>query len=176
MSSNGELIASAYSIGGVAVLNLGDNASTPGNMDLVVTGFNSVPYESQVMVLAPEGSYLMIDEVEVEYGLVDSGSLLYGRDNHLGITLSNVGTDSANNISISISDDSDFVQVVNNLVTYNNLIPNQTIELNGLIVNVDWNASNNEQVNLNFLISSNDDTFEITIPFQSKLHKLDIIV
>ena len=62
------------------------------------------------MVLAPEGSYLMIDEVEVEYGLVDSGSLLYGRDNHLGITLSNVGTDSANNISISISDDSDFVQ------------------------------------------------------------------
>ena len=110
----------------------------------------------------------MIDEVEVEYGLVDSGSLLYGRDNHLGITLSNVGTDSANNISISISDDSDFVQVVNNLVTYNNLIPNQTIELNGLVVNVDWNASNNEQVNLNFLISSNDDTFEITIPFSIK--------
>ena len=66
-------------------------------MDLVVTGFNSVPYESQVMVLAPEGSYLMIDKFEVEYGLVDSGSLLYGRDNHLGITLSNVGTDSANN-------------------------------------------------------------------------------
>ena len=168
LSSNGELIASAYSIGGVAVLNLGDNASTPGNMDLVVTGFNSVPYESQVMVLAPEGSYLMIDEVEVEYGLVDSGSLLYGRDNHLGITLSNVGTDSANNISISISDDSDFVQIVNNLVTYNNLIPNQTIELNGLVVNVDWNASNNEQVNLNFLISSNDDTFEITLPFSIK--------
>ena len=77
LSLNGELISSAYSVGGVAVLELGGAADIPGNLDLVVTGFNSIPYEVEVMVLAPEGSYLVVDDIEVEYGLVDSGYLLY---------------------------------------------------------------------------------------------------
>ena len=40
------------------------------------------------MVLAPEGSYLVVDDIEVEYGLVDSGYLLYGRDNNLSLSIS----------------------------------------------------------------------------------------
>ena len=50
LSLNGQLISSAYSQGGVAVLELGDAATVPGALDLVVSGFNSYVYETEVTV------------------------------------------------------------------------------------------------------------------------------
>ena len=54
-----------------------------GNLNLVVTGFNSYPYETELMVIAPEGAYVVIDDIEVQYGSVDNGHLLYGQENYL---------------------------------------------------------------------------------------------
>tara|TARA_Y100000996_G_scaffold253240_1_gene199192 strand:+ start:476 stop:3772 length:3297 start_codon:yes stop_codon:yes gene_type:complete len=165
LSLNGELISSAYSVGGVAILDLGGAAEIPGNLDLVVTGFNSIPYEVEVMVLAPEGSYLVIDGVEVEYGLVDSGYLLYGIDSNLGLDISNVGSDSANNITVSISSDSQYANITQGLVTYNNISANESVNISGLSVEVDWNTPDEELINITFQITSNDGTIEVDMPF-----------
>ena len=165
LSLNGELISSAYSIGGVAVLELAGAADIPGNFDLVVTGFNSIPYEVEVMVLAPEGSYLVIDEVEVEYGLVDSGYLLYGRENNLSLSVSNVGSDAASDITVNLSSDNPYVNIVQGIVNYNNIAPNQSVEIDGLSIEVDWNVPNEELISMTFQITSNDDIIEIDMPF-----------
>tara|TARA_Y100001970_G_scaffold50742_1_gene64211 strand:+ start:17866 stop:21162 length:3297 start_codon:yes stop_codon:yes gene_type:complete len=165
LSLNGELISSAYSIGGVAVLELAGAADIPGNLDLVVTGFNSIPYEVEVMVLAPEGSYLVIDEVEVEYGLVDSGYLLYGRENNLSLSVSNVGSDAASDITVNLSSDNPYVNIVQGIVNYNNIAPNQSVEIDGLSIEVDWNVPNEELISMTFQITSNDDIIEIDMPF-----------
>ena len=61
LSQNGELIASAYSENGIVILDIASAASMPGEFDLVVTGFNSYPYETTVMVLSPDGPFLMIE-------------------------------------------------------------------------------------------------------------------
>ena len=152
-------------LGGVAVLNLGNSADIPGELDLVVSGFNSFIYESEVMVVSPEGSYLMIEDIEVEYGLVDNGNLLYGQNNNLGITLSNVGSDSASNISVELSVDSPYINVIEGVVNYNNINPNQTVSLDGFVLYVNSNALNDEVVNLIFEISSDDDSDQLVIPF-----------
>jgi gingipain R len=55
LSKDGELIGSAYSSDGVAVIELGDNADDPGQLDLVITSFNKFPYEAEVTVLTPMG-------------------------------------------------------------------------------------------------------------------------
>ena len=66
LSRDGELLSSAYTVGGVAVLNLSDVASgTPGVLDLVITGFNSFTYETEVTVIAPEGAYVVLDNIDV---------------------------------------------------------------------------------------------------------------
>ena len=44
LSKDGELVGSAYSDGGVAVISLGSESENPGEMDLVVTGYNKFPY------------------------------------------------------------------------------------------------------------------------------------
>ena len=122
LSSNGELISSAYSIGGIAILELSGASDIPGNLDLVVTGFNSVPYETEVMVIAPEGAYIVIDDIVVQYGLVDSGYLLYGTDNHLSLTLSNVGSENAADLLITAQTDSEYA----NAVSYTHLRAHET--------------------------------------------------
>ena len=165
LSRNGELLSSAYTVGGVAVLNLGNSVDIPGQLDLVVSGFNSFTYESEVMVVSPQGSYLMIDDIEVQYGLVENGFLLYGQNNNLGITLSNVGSDSASNISVELSVDNPFVSLIEGTVNYNNINPNQTVDLDGLVLYVDSNALNDEIVNLTFQISSDDDSVQLVVPF-----------
>ena len=165
LSQDGVLLSSAYSDGGIVVLELGDAATMPGSLDLVVTGFNSYVYETEVAVIAPEGSYLAIDDIEVEYGLVDSGHLLYGSDNHLNLTVSNVGSDAATNITISIDTDSPYAEILQGVVTYNNIAPNQSVEIGGLNVQLDWNIPNGELINIIFQIVSDDDTIEVEIPF-----------
>ena len=41
ISSNNQLLSQAYSIGGVAILDISDASTQPGELDLVITSFNS---------------------------------------------------------------------------------------------------------------------------------------
>jgi len=168
ISQNGILLSSAYSDGGVAILELGDAATVPGTLDLVVSGFNSYVYEAEVSVIAPEGSYLVIDGVEVEYGLVDSGYLLYGRDNNLSLNIANIGSDAANNITVAISSNNQYVNIAQDVVTYNSIAPNQNANIDGLSVELDWNVPDQELINITFQIISNDGTIEIDMPFTAQ--------
>ena len=168
LSLDGELIASSYSLGGVAILELSGNADNPGNLDLVVTGFNSIPYEAEVMVIAPEGAFVVIDDIVVEYGLVDDGYLLYGRDNHLSLTLSNVGSEAASNIIITTQTDNDYANISVGSVSFENINSNQTISIDGLNVFVDANVPDGELININFFISSSQQSWEIDIPFMAQ--------
>ena len=163
LSINGQLISSAYSQGGIAVLELGDAATTPGTLDLVVSGFNSYVYETEVTVIAPEGSYLSVDGVEV-LGLGEGGHLLYGDNNYLTLSLSNVGSDPATNVTISMDTNSPYVDIIEDVVTYDDIAPNQSVEITGLNVAVDWNVPNGEVVNIEFQIISDDNTIEIEVP------------
>ena len=50
LSNNGQLLSSAYSIGGVAILSLTNVANQPGQVDLVITSFNTYPHEDVLNV------------------------------------------------------------------------------------------------------------------------------
>ena len=174
ISRDGELLSSAYSVGGVAILDLGDAASEPGDLDLVVTGFNSFPYETEVMVISPEGAFVVIDDVEVGYGSVESGHLLYGWENNLNLSLSNVGTDNASDVTVAISSDNEYLSVIQGTANYSNIGSNQSVVVEGLNVNLDWNVPNGEIINIMFNISSGDNVWESTIPFIAQAPEISL--
>ena len=174
LSRNGELIASSYSVGGVAVLSLGDAASIPGTLDLVVTGFNSIPHEGEVMVIAPEGAYVVIDDIEVQYGLVEDGYLLYGSENNLSLNISNIGSDAANNLNVMLTADSEYVTILENSVNYSNIAPNQSVSIDGLAIQPDWNTPDGEVVNLTFMISSDDAYWESNVSLAVQAPMIDL--
>ena len=165
LSLNGELISSAYSIGGVAVLQLAGAADTPENLVLVVTGFNSIPYETEIMVIAPEGALIVIDDIIVEYGLVDSGFLRYGTDNHLSLTLSNIGNENATDIVVNAETNSAYADISTSSIFFENIYSNQTISIDGISVLVDSNIPDGELVNINFFITSSEQSWTIEVPF-----------
>jgi len=170
LSRDGELLSSAYTVGGVAVLNLNDNASgTPGVLDLVITGFNSFTYETEVTVIAPEGAYVVLDNIDVlNIGQGDPGTLLYGQENHFTLNLSNVGTDSAENVIVNLFADDDLVEILNGTVNCGNISPNGNITVDGwsgLSLNLDWAAPDGYIIDIVFQILTDEDTWEVQLPF-----------
>ena len=61
LSKNGVLLSVATANeDGLCQLNLDAPMDTPGTLDLVVTSYNHVPYETEINVIAPEGSYMLL--------------------------------------------------------------------------------------------------------------------
>jgi len=170
LSRNGELLSSAYSSGGVAVLTLDDDVTAvPGTLDLVATGFNTFTYESEITVIAPEGAYVLLDNIEIDnIGTGDPGTLLYGWENYLTLNLSNVGSDTAENVVATISVDDQWVNVLNGSVNCGNISPNQNITVegwDGLGLNVDWGAPNGHVVYVTIQLTDSDNSWEFEVPF-----------
>ena len=90
LSRDGELLTSGYTNGfGSVNLELGDAATVPGELDFVVTGFNNFPYETTVMVLSPDGAYVLLDSFTTN----DFEGLTFGEDFDLTLSLYNTGSD-----------------------------------------------------------------------------------
>jgi len=121
LSFNGELISSAYSQGGVAVLQLGDAADTPGDIDLVVTGFNTFPYETTVFVMTPNGAYVTISDIDINLG--NDNTITPGESIDLTITLENLGNEASsyNNVSLFELIDNPYITIPNGNGSINNL-------------------------------------------------------
>ena len=84
-------------------LELGDAAAVPGELDFVATGFNNTPYETTVMVLSPDGPYVLVNSSSLSAGFDDL--IEYGESVGLSLTLENVGSDAASDIMVNIITD-----------------------------------------------------------------------
>ncbi len=170
LSRNGELLASAYSVGGVVILNLSEDVSSvPGTLDLVVTGFNSFTYESEITVIAPEGAYVVLDNISVmNIGVADPETLLYGVDNYLTLNMSNVGSDVADDVVVTMYTNDPYINILSNSVECGNISPNNNVTVDGwdgLNLNVDWSAPNGHIADISFQISTDSQSWEMQVPF-----------
>jgi len=111
LSKNGELLSSAYSSGGVAVLDLGDAANIPGELNLVVSSFNAYAYEASVMVIAPEGPYVVNAGYEIVSDSNGDGMANNGEILGLSLSAENVGVEAANEVVANVSSDDPYVSV-----------------------------------------------------------------
>ncbi|MDP6852828.1 MAG: C25 family cysteine peptidase [Candidatus Marinimicrobia bacterium] len=159
LSRNGELLVSAYTNSfGTAVLELGDAATVPGELDLVVTGFNYFPYETTVMVLSPEGAYVLVNDVEVSSGTDDM--IEYGETVNLSLNLENVGNDGASNVSVNLSTDDMYISITNGNASTSYIGASGTANVSGLSFTVSPNVPNGHSFDLACAISSGGDTWE----------------
>jgi len=69
VSRDGELLASTYTdANGGTTLEFAPPLEIPGPVDLVVTAFNKMPYETTVNVIAPDGAYMLMGDIAVTGG------------------------------------------------------------------------------------------------------------
>ena len=165
LSRDGELLTSAYTNGfGSVNLELGDAATIPGELDFVVTGFNNFPYETTVMVLSPDGAYVLVNSSSVSAGFDDM--IEYGESVELSLTLENVGNDAASDITVNISTDDTYISITNGSASTSYIAPNGTAIVSGLSFDVAGDVPNNHNFELSCTIASGNETWESTLNFK----------
>lgn len=124
-------LSNAGTIYGKAVANATGNASItlnpapaePMNLTLTVVAFNKQTLIQTIQVLPNDGPYLMLDSISISD---DNDSIpQYGELVQLSLNVNNIGSEAANNVSVSLSTSDSNVTIVNPMFS----IP--TVDANG---------------------------------------------
>jgi len=121
LSRDGQLVGSAYSDGGVSVISLGSEADAPGELDLVVTAFNKFPHQSTVTVLTPDGAFVTVNSVDIDYG--SDNTITPGETINISILVENLGNESSSLVEVNLLEiiDNPYISIVDGSDTIDNL-------------------------------------------------------
>ena len=110
LSRNNQLLSSAFSDGGVAILNLSEVSNEPGQVDLVITSFNANTLVSSLNIIVPDGAFVTYNS----YDLVNSlnNQIQYGETVQLNLNVENVGTLNTNAINVSVSSNDQYITMI----------------------------------------------------------------
>ncbi|MBC8311359.1 MAG: T9SS type A sorting domain-containing protein [Candidatus Marinimicrobia bacterium] len=129
ISRDGELLASEYAVGGQVNLALGDASLQPGQLDLVITGFNKFTHESTLTVISPDGAYVVMNNIETDLG---TDNLITGGESiSVFVTIENVGNVDASNISVSLLEllDDPFISITDGNANISSLDTDDMLEV-----------------------------------------------
>ncbi len=126
-----------------------------GDVTICVTHPRHIPYISTIPAAALEGAYLTVNEVQCDQPLV-TGAFVTPT-----VSIKNVGIETANNINVVLSTESEYVQLVGTTATIPSLAPDQVYSIaNTFSFNTDVNIPNNTPVRFFVTCTSGSDTWE----------------
>ena len=105
ITQNGTFLGSAYSAeNGEARIFFERSIDYPTQLDLVITGYNKVPYQTTIDIISPDGPYLIIEDVSIvnENLTEENNRLDFAQTNNLSVNIENIGTEASDSITISI--------------------------------------------------------------------------
>jgi hypothetical protein len=130
VDDNVELIGTSYVEGGVANLEL-IPFEAPGTMKVTVTAFNKITYQEDVMVIVPEGPYVVLDSFEIDDEDGNNNQLAdYGESVNINVTAKNVGVETANSISCTISSSDQLVEITQDNNFFGDIEADNSINVN----------------------------------------------
>lgn len=124
LSINGEVIASSYVENGVANLTF-PNINQVATAKLVVVGYNKVTEIIDIEVIPADGAYVMYDSHVIND---DNGQLDYGENIDLTLLVKNIANDPANNVTVELSTESEYVTINNGTATIASIAKDQVME------------------------------------------------
>ncbi len=128
LTANGEILATALVENSQAVLVF-DELTELDTLHLVLTAYNHIPYIADIMVLPPDGPYVIYSEHSLTADPNQNTQLDYGESAALGISMKNVGIDAAANVQVNIEIDDEFISVTDATENYGDIQPNESITI-----------------------------------------------
>ena len=148
LSFNGQIIGTANVAGGVAQISVSN--LTPGQtLTLAVVGFNKITYLGEVLVIAPTGSYLVVNS--------HTNSINYGETKNIDLVLKNAGVVASINAQATISTTSTLLTINNPTINYGNITADSTTASsnNTHTITVSNSALDQTVISLNIAMSDN---------------------
>ena len=136
-------------------------ASIPGSIDLVITSYNSIPYETEINVIAPDGSYMLLDDFSISNN--NDEAVNFSDQVSLSVMIENIGTETSGFITTRLINETDNATVLTPSITIDSIIANQVLETGPFEFEVSSNVSNQEDVKFTLLIEENESSWEYPI-------------
>ena len=129
--------------------------TSSGDVTICVTHPQRIPYVNTIPAAAMEGAYIAFDNVQCEQDLV-TGAYVAPT-----ISLKNVGIETANNINVELSTESEYIELLSTNATVPSIAPDATYEIaDAFAFNVDVNIPNETRVRFFLTCTSGDDVWE----------------
>ena len=139
VSRDGDLLASAYTDGSGAVDLFFETAlDIPGPVDVVVTAYNRIPYETSINVIAPDGAYMLLGDVTVNSG--GDQILDYGEMGYFYTTFENVGQDPSGDLTFILSHEGSMVNIITEEIFQSSVAAGDEVTVGPFELQVSWNV------------------------------------
>lgn len=125
----------------------------PGEAKLVVTSMNKETIYLDIMVISPDGPYLVIDDFEVN---TEDGLVMYNSEVSMDLVFENLGSDPASGVSVTITSEDDmYCSLMSGLtVEVGDIAANETVVIeDAFSFAIADDATDQYMVNLTFDIS-----------------------
>jgi hypothetical protein len=136
---DGEILGTAYSSGGSAVVYFGSPLFDPGTMHVTVTKHNFVPYRDTVVVIPSAGPYVIYHSHQIDdspannNGVVNPGETIW-----MPVTVKNIGMESAHGVSAKLRENDDYVTVTDSAKSFGDIASGMTaVSLGDYVFQVD---------------------------------------
>ena len=155
---DGEVIAmGATDENGVAEIEFDGGLQNVGTMIMKVSGVNSYPQDVEIMAVPSNTPYVVYES----YTLNGGEQIEFNGNYSFNMVVKNVGSVNANNVTATISCDSEYVTVNQPTATVGNLAGSQSATLeNAFAFTVSDNVPNNTNVRFNIVCTDGTDTWE----------------
>tara|TARA_Y100000748_G_scaffold140249_2_gene117634 strand:- start:3105 stop:6398 length:3294 start_codon:yes stop_codon:yes gene_type:complete len=174
LSRDGVLLSSGYTdFSGVVELIFDSAIEIPGEIDIVVTGFNKIPYQETINVIAPEGAYIILSDLLVTGG--DDNILDYGENGYFNATFENVGQDPSSELTFSLSHDQSMVNITSQEIVQESIDVGEQIIVGPFEFEVGWNLENDSSIPFVFSISdgTNEWIYEASAVVESPSYNIN---
>ena len=157
---------------GICQINLEEPASVPGSIDLVITSYNSIPYETEINVIAPEGSYMLLDDFSISN---NDEAVNFSDQVSLSVMIENIGTETSGFITTTLINQTDNATVLTPSITIDSVLANQMLEAGPFEFEVSSNVTNQESVEFKLLIEENESSWEYPISLTANAPEYNMV-
>ena len=105
LSKDNQILATSHIVDGEVTLEF-PQLTTVGKLQLVVMGYNKVTEVIDIDVIPAGGAFVIFDSYEINQ---EDGQIDYNETIELSLDLKNVGTDPANNVTVKVSTESEYI-------------------------------------------------------------------
>ena len=158
---------------GICQINLEEPASVPGSIDLVITSYNSIPYETEINVIAPDGSYMLLDDFSISNN--NDEAVNFSDQVSLSVMIENVGTETSGFITTTLINQTDNATVLTPSITIDSVLANQMLEAGPFEFEISSNVTNQENVEFKLLIEENENSWEYPISLTANAPEYNMV-
>lgn len=153
LSANGTLYGTTTAdLSGNAVVSLFPVPLEPLDLTLTITAFDKQTYMQTVQVLPSSGPYMVLDDAT--FSDDNDGIFGYGETVYLDVDISNIGSETAQNVMVSVSTDDQYATVQSPAMSLGNIASGSNGSAGSFNILLANNIPDQHEVVLNILIQA----------------------